>query len=55
MIRSLQLRVNNRTRLIAETAAKTSDPELLRTLQQLADREEEVHRITRDIVLGKNK
>jgi hypothetical protein len=55
MIRSLQLRVNKRTKLIAETAAKTTDPDLLRTLQQLADREEEVHRITRDIVLGKNK
>ena len=55
MIRALQLRVNRRTKLIAETAAKTSDPELLRTLQTLAEREEEVHRITRDIVLGKNK
>jgi hypothetical protein len=51
----LQLRVNRRTKLIAETAAKTQDPELLRTLQDLAEREEEVHRITRDIVLGKNK
>lgn len=55
MIRSLQLRVNKRTKLIAETAAKTADPDLLRTLQELAEREEEVHRITRDIVLGKNK
>lgn len=55
MIRSLQLRVNRRTKLIAETAAKTSDPELLRTLQNLAEREQDVHRITRDIVLGKNK
>jgi hypothetical protein len=55
MIRALQLRVNRRTKLIAETAAKTSDPDLLRTLQELAEREEEVHRITRDIVWGKNK
>ena len=55
MIRSLQLRVNRRTKLIADTAAKTSDPELLRTLQDLAEREQDVHRITRDIVLGKNK
>lgn len=55
MIRSLQLRVNRRTKLIAETAARTQDPELLRTLQDLAEREEEVHRITRDIVLGKNQ
>lgn len=54
-IRLLQLRVNKRTKLIAETAAKTADPELLRTLQELANRENEVHRITRDIVLGKNK
>lgn len=55
MIRSLQLRVNRRTKLIAETAAKTQDPELLKTLQELAEREEEVRRITRDIVTGKNK
>jgi len=55
MIRALQLRVNRRTKLIADTAAKTADPELLRTLQTLAEREDEVHRITRDIVLGKNK
>ena len=54
-LRGYHRAVAERTKLIAETAAKTSDPELLRTLQQLAEREEEVHRITRDIVLGKNK
>ena len=52
MIRSLQLRVNRRTKLIAETAAQTSDPELLRLLQELADREEDVHRITRDTLIA---
>lgn len=55
MIRSLQLRVNRRTKLISETADIAADGGVLDMLKKLATTEQDVYRITRDIVLGKNK
>jgi hypothetical protein len=55
MIRSLQLRVNRRTKLIAETADVATNPKSLEMLRKLAATEQEVFQITRDIVLGKNE
>jgi hypothetical protein len=55
MIRSLQLRVNRRTKLIAESADIATNPKSLEMLRKLAATEQEVFQITRDIVLGKNK
>jgi hypothetical protein len=55
MIRSLQLRVNRRTKLIAETADVATNPKSLEMLRKLAATEQEVFQITRDIVLGKNQ
>ena len=55
MIRSLQLRVNRRTKLIAETADVATNPKSLEMLRKLSATEQEVFQITRDIVLGKNE
>jgi len=55
MIRSLQLRVNRRTKLISETADVAADAGALDMLKKLSITEADVYRITRDIVLGKNK
>jgi len=55
MIRSLQLRVNRRTKLISDTADSATDGGVLDMLRKLAITEQDVYRITRDIVLGKNK
>ncbi len=59
MIRSLQMRVNMRTkrlaRLVEGEVGQAERPELLEQLQRLAEREESVFRVTRDIVTGKNK
>lgn len=55
MIRSLQLRVNRRTKLISETADVSADASALDMLKKLSITESDVYRITRDIVLGKNK
>jgi hypothetical protein len=57
MIRTLQMRVNLRTdrysKLIqGEQAGK---PELIEALKRLADRQEHIFRITRDLNLGKNR
>ncbi len=57
MIRALQMRVNNRTqaysKLIKTEQADT--PELLESLKKLAEREERIHAVTRDIVVGRNQ
>ena len=57
MIRALQMRVNNRTqtysKLIKTEQADT--PELLDALKKLAEREERIHAVTRDIVVGRNQ
>jgi len=55
MIRSLQLRVNRRTKLISDTADVSTDSSALDMLRKLSITESDVYRITRDIVLGKNK
>ena len=62
MIRSLQLRINKRTKRYARLLDDIDDPvgqakdgDLQEALQKLAEREESIHRITREIVLGKNK
>lgn len=57
MIRSLQMRVNRRT---AEYGAmiqgeQADKADLLKGLQQLADRQDRIYRSTRDIVVGRNE
>lgn len=62
MIRALQMRVNLRTQRYARLLDDSEDPigqatdaELRDALRELAEREERVRRITRDVVLGKNE
>ena len=62
MIKSLQERVNKRTQRYAKLLADEADPvgqaeapELAAAVRQLGDRQQEIFRITRDIVLGKNQ
>jgi hypothetical protein len=62
MVRALQMRVNSRTNRYAELLKDVDDPvgqatdgELREALTRLAEREMKIHRITRDLVLGKNR
>ncbi|HEY4310461.1 MAG TPA: hypothetical protein VGN12_13495 [Pirellulales bacterium] len=59
MIRSLQMRINMRTkrlsRLVEGDLGQADKPDILEQLQRLAEREESVFRVTRDIVTGKNR
>ncbi len=57
MIRALQMRVNVRTKRYAEMAeTEAADrPALLEALDQLAERERRIHKVTRDIVVGRNR
>jgi thiamine pyrophosphate-dependent acetolactate synthase large subunit-like protein len=62
MIKSLQERVNKRTQRYARLLADESDPigqaeapDLAAAVRQLSARQQEIFKITRDIVLGKNK
>ncbi|MES1213244.1 MAG: hypothetical protein ABUL64_01535 [Singulisphaera sp.] len=59
MIRSLQMRINLRTRRLARLVegevGQADKPELIEQLRRLAEREESVFRVTRDIVTGKNR
>ncbi|REJ66704.1 MAG: hypothetical protein DWQ31_13855 [Planctomycetota bacterium] len=57
MIRALQMRVNRRTEQYKEMieSGEVATGWLIPTLQRLAEREEKIHRVTRDIVLGKNR
>jgi hypothetical protein len=59
MIRSLQMRVNTRTKryakLVSGDVGETEESDLREALQGLAEREERIYRTTRDIVLGKNQ
>ncbi|MEO8498402.1 MAG: hypothetical protein ABI614_25345, partial [Planctomycetota bacterium] len=62
MIRALQMRVNTRTtryaRLLAngdDLVGQADDEELRASLIQLGERQDRIHEVTRDIVLGKNK
>jgi len=57
MIRSMQVRVNDRTKQFTELAKteEAEQPELIEALQKLAERESRIHRITRDIASGRNQ
>jgi hypothetical protein len=62
MIRSLQMRVNTRTQRYAKLLDNVEDPtgqatdqELREALAKLAEKQDRIYRITRDVVLGKNK
>lgn len=55
MIRTLQVRVNRRTKVVSETADLANDPQAVAMIRKLAATEREVFQITRDIVLGRNK
>ncbi len=62
MIKSLQERVNKRTTRYSRLLEDDQDPvgqanaaELVEALKKLSERQQEVYKITRDLVLGKNK
>ena len=57
MIRALQMRVNLRTERYADLTKteQTDTPELLDALKRLAEREQRIHKVTRDIVVGRNR
>jgi hypothetical protein len=57
MIRALQDRVNRRTLDFSEMIGgeQARDPDMLNQLKGLADREERIYSVTRDIVLGRNQ
>lgn len=62
MIRALQMRVNTRTQRYArllddieDPVGQATDSDLREALTKLAERQETIYRLTRDIVLGKNK
>ncbi len=57
MIRALQMRVNVRTQRYAEMTKteQTETRELLDALKHLAEREQRIHKVTRDIVVGRNR
>ena len=57
MIRALQMRVNTRTKRYAEMTKteQVDQPDLLAALKQLAEREQRIHKVTRDIVVGRNQ
>jgi len=61
MVRALQVRVNSRTnryaRLLTDSddvVGQAKDQDLRTAIQKLGNREQRIHAITRDIVLGKN-
>jgi hypothetical protein len=57
MIKALQMRVNSRTvrysKLIQGEQAENAD--LIESLKRLAEREERIHRVTRDLEMGRNR
>ena len=62
MIRALQMRVNKRTdrysKMIADAddpVGQATDPEIIESLEQLAEREARIQSITSDIVAGKTR
>ena len=62
MIKALQLRINRRTNRysrmlddIDDPVGQSQDADLVEALGQLSVRESKLHRITRDLSLGKNK
>lgn len=58
MIRALQMRVNRRTQRysrLVEGNKSTEHADLKEALRRLADREERIHKVTRDIETGRNR
>jgi hypothetical protein len=57
VIRAMQMRVNNRTQRYYEIikAEQAAQPDLISALKKLAEREERIHRVTRDIVVGRTE
>ncbi len=57
MIRALQMRVNNRTERYSKMieGEQAENAELVDALKRLADREKKIHRVTRDLQMGKNQ
>jgi hypothetical protein len=57
MIRALQMRVNTRTARYAKMiqGEQAENGELIEALQRLAEREQRIHRVTRDLGTGKNQ
>ncbi len=57
MIRALQMRVNKRTKRYSKMidGEQADSAELFEALRRLAEREKRIHRVTRDLQLGKNK
>ena len=62
MIRALQMRVNTRTQRFSKALVDVDDPvgqatddDLLDSLRNLSERQKRIHKITSDIVLGKNQ
>ena len=59
MIRSLQMRVNSRTkrfsRLLSDGAEQAEEPELLDALERLAERQRKIERAAHDIVTGRTE
>ena len=59
MIRSLQMRVNGRTKrfskLLIDAAEQAEEPELLEALERLAERQRKIERAAHDIVTGRTE
>jgi len=57
MIRALQMRVNNRTQRYSKMiqGERAESSELVQALQKLAERQERIYRVTRDLETGKNR
>lgn len=57
MIRALQMRVNTRTTRYSRMVEgeQADSPELVEALRRLAERQQRIYRVTRDLELGKNQ
>lgn len=57
MIRAMQMRVNTRTERYSKLidGEQAENAELIEALQRLAERESRIHKVTRDLELGRNQ
>ena len=57
MIRALQMRVNTRTARYSKMieGEQADNAELVEAIRRLAEREQRIHRVTRDLEMGKNQ
>lgn len=57
MIRALQMRVNRRTERYSKLVEgeQAENAELIEALKRLAEREQRIHRVTRDLEMGRNR